>query len=96
MRLAACGADGAVVNFLDGDLAMPAIYGRAEALLFPSWIEGFGLPLVESMACGTPVITSGTSAMPEVAGPSPSVWSVTVKATYTASWRFIICLPANR
>jgi glycosyltransferase involved in cell wall biosynthesis len=49
---------------------LPVIYGRAEALLFPSWIEGFGLPLVEGMACGTPVITSGTSAMPEVAGPA--------------------------
>ncbi|MGD9253739.1 MAG: glycosyltransferase family 1 protein [Holophagae bacterium] len=49
---------------------LPAIYGRAEALLFPSWLEGFGLPIVESMACGTPVITSGTSAMPEVAGPA--------------------------
>ena len=49
---------------------LPTIYARAEALLFPSWIEGFGLPLLESMACGTPVITSGTSAMPEVAGPA--------------------------
>jgi len=42
----------------------------ADALLFPSWLEGFGLPLIESMACGTPVITSGTAAMPEIAGPA--------------------------
>ncbi len=49
---------------------LSALYRNAEALLFPSWIEGFGLPLVESMACGTPVITSGTSAMPEIAGPA--------------------------
>ena len=46
------------------------MYRHAEALLFPSWIEGFGLPLLEAMACGTPVITSGTSAMPEIAGPA--------------------------
>lgn len=49
---------------------MTSVYGRARALLFPSWLEGFGLPILESMACGTPVVTSGRSAMPEVAGPA--------------------------
>jgi len=49
---------------------IPNLYRNADALLFPSWLEGFGLPLVEAMACGTPVITSGRSAMPEVAGPA--------------------------
>ena len=49
---------------------MAAVYGQARALLFPSWLEGFGLPILESMACGTPVVTSGRSAMPEVAGPA--------------------------
>jgi glycosyltransferase involved in cell wall biosynthesis len=49
---------------------LATLYRHADALLFPSWIEGFGLPLVEGMACGTPVVTSGTSAMPEVAGPA--------------------------
>ena len=49
---------------------MISLYRHADALLFPSWIEGFGLPLIEAMACGTPVITSGTSAMPEIAGPA--------------------------
>jgi len=47
---------------------LPALYRRADALLFPSWLEGFGLPLLEGMACGVPVVTSGLSAMPEVAG----------------------------
>ena len=51
-----------------GDL--PGLYRGADALLFPSWIEGFGLPLLEAMACGTPVVTSGRSAMAEVAGPA--------------------------
>jgi glycosyltransferase involved in cell wall biosynthesis len=49
---------------------LATLYRHADALLFPSWIEGFGLPLVEAMTCGTPVVTSGTSAMPEVAGPA--------------------------
>jgi glycosyltransferase involved in cell wall biosynthesis len=49
---------------------LASLYGGADALLFPSWLEGFGLPLVESMACGTPVVTSGTAAMPEIAGPA--------------------------
>ena len=49
---------------------MPAVYAQARALLFPSWLEGFGLPILESMACGTPVVTAGRSAMPEVAGPA--------------------------
>jgi len=49
---------------------LPALYRGADALLFPSWLEGFGLPIIEAMACGTPVVTSGRSAMPEVAGPA--------------------------
>jgi glycosyltransferase involved in cell wall biosynthesis len=46
---------------------MPTIYRGARALLFPSLYEGFGLPVIEAMACGTPVLTSNTTAMPEVA-----------------------------
>lgn len=47
---------------------LPGLYRGAEALVFPSLYEGFGLPLVEAMACGTPVVTSNVTAMPEVAG----------------------------
>ena len=43
-------------------------YNNAVALIFPSFYEGFGLPLVEAMACGTPVLTSNSSSLPEVAG----------------------------
>ncbi|MGI0495404.1 glycosyltransferase family 4 protein [Alkalinema pantanalense CENA528] len=44
------------------------LYNAADITLFPSFYEGFGFPVLESMACGTPVITSNTSSLPEVAG----------------------------
>ena len=47
---------------------VPYIYNNAFAFLYTSLRESFGIPLLESMACGTPVITSNTSSMPEVAG----------------------------
>jgi len=50
------------------DEDLPALYSGAIAFLFPSLFEGFGLPILEAMACGCPVLTSNTSSMPEVAG----------------------------
>lgn len=47
---------------------LPALYSGAELFVFPSLYEGFGLPVLEAMACGTPVLTSGVSSLPEVAG----------------------------
>lgn len=47
---------------------LAAVYGGAEILVFPSLYEGFGLPVLEAMACGTPVITSNVTSTPEVAG----------------------------
>lgn len=44
------------------------LYGLARALVYPSLWEGFGLPVIEAMACGCPVVTSTVSALPEVAG----------------------------
>jgi glycosyltransferase involved in cell wall biosynthesis len=47
---------------------LPAIYHNAQLFILPSLYEGFGLPVIEAMACGTPVITSNTSSLPEVSG----------------------------
>lgn len=55
------------VGFVD-DRDLPALYSGATALLFPSLYEGFGLPILEAMACGTPVIASDASSLPEVVG----------------------------
>ena len=46
----------------------PALYGAARVFLYPSLYEGFGLPPLEAMACGTPVIVADTSSLPEVVG----------------------------
>lgn len=50
------------------DADLPSLYSGADAFVFPSLMEGFGLPVLEALACGTPVVTSAGSAMAEVAG----------------------------
>jgi glycosyltransferase involved in cell wall biosynthesis len=50
------------------DEALLQLYQRCSALVFPSFHEGFGLPVIEAMATGTPVITSSVTSLPEVAG----------------------------
>jgi glycosyltransferase involved in cell wall biosynthesis len=47
---------------------LPVVYNGADIFVFPSLYEGFGLPLIEAMACGVCVVTSNTSSMPEIAG----------------------------
>lgn len=47
---------------------LPALYSAAAAFVYPSLYEGFGLPILEAMSCGAPVITSNTSSMPEISG----------------------------
>jgi len=56
-----------ILGYVD-DAVLPALYAHAQFLAMPSFYEGFGLPLVEAMVYGTPVLTSNKSSMPEVAG----------------------------
>ncbi len=55
-----------LTGFVDRE-DIPALMSLAEVFVYPSFYEGFGLPVVEAMACGTPVITSNISSLPEVA-----------------------------
>ena len=55
------------LRFVD-DTWIPALYAGSTALVAPSWYEGFGLPVLEAMACGAAVITSDRGSLPEVAG----------------------------
>ncbi|OJY85969.1 MAG: hypothetical protein BGP23_04730 [Lysobacterales bacterium 66-474] len=67
----------------DGDLVLTgfvsdedlvALYNLCKLFVFPSWHEGFGLPALEAMACGAPVIASNTSSLPEVVGRSDALF----------------------
>lgn len=55
------------IGFAD-DADLPTLYNGAVCFAFPSLYEGFGLPILEAMSCGTPVVTSNISSLPEVAG----------------------------
>jgi glycosyltransferase involved in cell wall biosynthesis len=61
-------ADAVVELGYVADDVLPALYENARTQVLPSFTEGFGLPIVEAMACGTPVVTSHSGAMAEVAG----------------------------
>jgi glycosyltransferase involved in cell wall biosynthesis len=52
------------------DEILPYYYNASDLFVFPSLLEGFGIPLVEAMASGTPIVTSGTTSIPEVVGDS--------------------------
>jgi glycosyltransferase involved in cell wall biosynthesis len=62
--------DAGAIDFLGyvGDDLLPALYARAEAFVFPGRGEGFGIPILESMACGTPVVVAKAGANEETGG----------------------------
>lgn len=69
---------------------LPALYAGATAFVFPSLYEGFGLPVLEAMACGAPVACSNTSSLPEVAGEAAVLFDPTdVQAMATAIIRLL-------
>jgi glycosyltransferase involved in cell wall biosynthesis len=50
------------------DADLPALYRAADLFAFPSLYEGFGIPILEALGCGTPVVAGNTSSLPEAAG----------------------------
>ena len=78
----------------DGDLAY--LYTRAYALVMPSLMEGFGLPAVEAMACGTPVVASTAGSLPEVVGDSGLLCDPTDVDAIAGAMRSLGVDPARR
>ena len=68
---------------------LPAIYSQCQLFLYPSLRESFGIPIIEAMACGAPVITSHTSSMPEVAGEAALLIDPTATATIAKAMEYI-------
>ncbi len=76
----------------DDDL--PALYGAATASVYPSLYEGFGFPILESMACGCPVLssdTSSTSSLPEVAGEAAQLLPPDDIDAWAQALRLLLC-----
>jgi glycosyltransferase involved in cell wall biosynthesis len=59
-----------------------ALYSMADAFVFPSWIEGFGLPVLEAMTCGAPLIASDRGSIPEVAGDAALICDAEDEVTF--------------
>jgi len=78
----------------DDDLA--CLYSGCLALVFPSLYEGFGIPVLEAMACGAPVITSNTTALPEAAGDAALLVDPEDTATIAAAMRCVLDAPDLR
>lgn len=72
------------------DNIMPDLYRGATAFIFPSLYEGFGLPVIEAMACGTPVLTSNVTALPEVAGDAALLVDPTDTENLASAIRLIV------
>ncbi len=78
----------------DGDL--PALYSDAALMVFPSLYEGFGLPLLEAMACGVPVLSSDSSCLPEVAGDAAVLLPPTDEGAWTQTMTGLLNDPNQR
>lgn len=84
-----------LTGFMPDD-ALPLLYSGAEAFVFPSIYEGFGLPVVEAMAHGVPVITSNVSSLPEIAGHAGLLVNPMDAASIAAGIETVLTHPEQR
>ena len=84
-----------MVGYL-GDDELPAAYGAADVFAYPSQAEGFGLPALEAMACGTAVLTSNSSAIPEVVGDSAVLVDPLDENDLARGLEHLLCDPKER
>lgn len=78
------------------DADLPALYSGCTVFVLPSLDEGFGLPAIEAMACGAPVLVSDRGALPEVAGPGAAVVDVGSEHALAAALARLLRDPAER
>ena len=95
--VAALGLGGGVAfpGLID-DADLPAVYAGATAFVLPSLEEGFGLPALEAMACGTPVMVSRRGALPEVVGDAGLLVDAEDEAALTAALARMLGAPGER
>lgn len=82
-------------GFLD-DRLLPLVYSAADVLVYPSFYEGFGLPVIEAMACGTPVAASNRTSLPEAVGDAGLLFDPDDIEDMAATIRRIVDDPALR
>lgn len=83
------------IGFVD-DADLPALYSSATLYAMPSLYEGFGLPLLEAMACGVPIITTNTSSLPEVVGNTAVQLPPTDESAWTQAIAELLTNPSRR
>ena len=88
--------DGVGFPGLIDDADLPALYGGAAAVVLPSLEEGFGLPALEAMACGAPVVASRRGALPEVVGDAGLLVDPEVEPALTAALARVLGVPQER
>jgi glycosyltransferase involved in cell wall biosynthesis len=90
-KVEALGLGGEVVfpGFVPNEL-LPVLYAAADVFVFPSLFEGFGIPVLEAMACGTPVCAASTSSIPEVVGDAGLLFDPVEPAAIAASMQRLL------